>query len=186
MSNIEYNQIENDALAQLSPKERRVNDYIGYAWDGNVTEDKHWESLRDLLGKYKEKFDSRFEEYGITLSVQRLRGTHGEKNLETISEKIATADVLVFDITNKDATGFNSNVMLELGMAIALKKPVFIFVNNKLKEQIPSDLAGYLYTYYSDEKELTFKDRLEDFRGFVNKYIALLNNSANQRIERMS
>ena len=185
MNNIEYNQIENDALEQLSPKERRVNVYVGYAWNGVVSEDEHWESLRDLFSKYKEKFDGRFKEYGITLSVQRLRGTHGEKNFETISEKIASADVLVFDITNKDATGLNPNVMLELGMAIALKKPLFIFVNDKLKEKIPSDLAGYLFTFYSDEENKKLKDRLEDFRGFVNKYIALLNNSANQRIERM-
>ena len=183
----DYSEIEREALSQLSPKEKRVNVFIGYAWEGELAErDENWNFLKELFNKYKKNFDSRFKDYEITLSVQRLRGTHTENNFESISAKIAEADILAFDINNKEATGCNFNVLLELGMAIALKKKPFIFVNENIKSKIPSDLNGYFFTYYSDNGKKDAIHRLKDFRGFINKYVALMNDSARQKIERIA
>ncbi|MDT5272816.1 MAG: hypothetical protein QOH49_5002 [Acidobacteriota bacterium] len=61
---------------------------------------------------------------------------------ENIFSEIAKADLIIADITD-----VNPNVMYELGIAHALKKPVLHIVE-KGAERIPFDLAGSLYYVY--------------------------------------
>ena len=60
-----------------------------------------------------------------------------------ISDAIHTADLVVVDLSHQ-----NSNVMYELGIAHALRKPTIILASRDSGSTIPSDLAGFSYLLY--------------------------------------
>ena len=187
---------EQDALKSLSIDKKIVRVFIGYSWDGKANEDEHWKNfLQPVFNRYKDKFEERFAEYGMKLSVQRLRGTHAGRVFDDILGKIASADILVFDIADRESGEnskskskstpkaiFNPNVMMELGIALALKKDVFLMVRDDAFASVPSDLKGFLYTVYKKEDSNLATSRISDFRGFVAKYVWLLNKAANNKI----
>ena len=60
-----------------------------------------------------------------------------------ISDAIHSADMIVVDLSNE-----NPNIMYELGIAHALRKPTIILASRDSGSRIPSDLAGYTYLLY--------------------------------------
>jgi hypothetical protein len=101
-------------------------------------------------------------QFGIFYS--RLRATSGSFVLESIRHRMSNAYAVIFDIT-----GFNKNVMLELGMALELQQhvpnPAKVFLISCAEKfdtsLLPSDLHGYfLSCYHIEEKNnaVTFKD----------------------------
>lgn len=102
---------------------------------------------------FKEKNPSMPE---VKLFYSRLRATSGTFVLNSIRDRMKNAYAVIFDIT-----GFNPNVILELGIALELQqqieKPAKVFLiscsdhyNEKL---LPSDIRGYfLTTYQINEK----------------------------------
>lgn len=73
----------------------------------------------------------------------------------SIRRAIERADYIVADITEQDP-----NVMYEIGLAHAWRKPVFLFARNDA-DSIPSDIAGNaVYVYeQGDEGKLANKAR---------------------------
>ena len=63
-----------------------------------------------------------------------------------ISDAIYTADLVVVDLTYQ-----NLNVMYELGIAHALRKPTIILASRDSGSTIPSDLAGFSYLLYDPD-----------------------------------
>lgn len=81
--------------------------------------------------------------------VTRLRATVGRNILDSIRTRIESADILVFDLTpRKGEKQPNSNVLLELGIAMARPMPVPVYAivddQTKRKKIIPSDLQGLI------------------------------------------
>jgi len=87
----------------------------------------------------------------LNITYSRLRSTSGTFVFNSIRQRISTADVVIFDITQ-----FNPNVMIELGMALEMQlaqesvAKVFLILEAKSFEPtlLPSDLAGYFLTNY--------------------------------------
>lgn len=86
--------------------------------------------------------------------ISRLRAGHGNVVAESIFKCLEHTDILVADLTDQ-----NPNVMLELGYAFALKRAgaiqhIFLFCEKNhapgamQKVTPPSDLAGFMVTYY--------------------------------------
>ena len=79
--------------------------------------------------------------------------------LSTLRDRIERADVLVMDLA-----GHNANVLLEVGMAVAMKKGesgALIILKPK-NEALPSNLQGLVYCSY----DKALRKGLEDQTGF--------------------
>jgi predicted nucleotide-binding protein len=79
--------------------------------------------------------------------------------LATLRDRIERADALVMDLA-----GHNSNVLLEVGMAVAMRKGesgALIILKPK-SEALPSNLQGLVYCNY----DKSLRQGLEDQSGF--------------------
>jgi hypothetical protein len=169
---------------------RYISICVGYPWtkDENlnpvpIRNDPRWRSIRDLTKKAADaakkiadktiqapmKFDAR---------ITRLRGAHGQILLQNLINRIHAADIVVMDIGSTDGDGFNSNVLIELGVALAFdsiaNKPAFILKPEGHKH--PTDLAGFLFTEYrspSGSGEIKLVDELGFHAALRSKILSL-------------
>jgi Predicted nucleotide-binding protein containing TIR-like domain len=84
-------------------------------------------------------------EHKLDVRLYRLRGRQGMHLLSTLRDRIERADALVMDLA-----GHNANVLLEVGMAVAMKKSesgALIILKPK-HEPLPSNLQGLVYCSY--------------------------------------
>ena len=190
-----------------------INVYVGYGWDShrnsdidkkleckNALEDKYWKFWRSHLVSFAKKIETHFkkQKLDIAICVKRLRATHSQFVFQSIKEKIEDADVLIFDISgNLDyGLGFNSNVLLELGVALGINKEPFVICNNKLKSEnlkkikpqeiacprFPSDLNGFTVSYYTaDESKGQWSAKFEEFQAFFTKLRGSIINAINRK-----
>jgi hypothetical protein len=128
-----------------------------------IRQDKRWAFLRELVTRVIDECKRRGEtspgKYKLDIRLYRLRGRQGMHLLATLRERIQRADALVVDLA-----GRNSNVLLEVGMAVAMNKGesgALIILKPK-NEALPSNLQGIVYCNY--DKSLT--KGLEDKAGF--------------------
>ncbi len=155
-------------------------DYIkifgAYSWtvntEGQGDKDKNKISIRainEIVKRVQKRLESYYKNHPNTqcpkLFYSRLRATSGSLVFTSIRERMTSAYAIIFDIT-----GFNPNVMLELGIALELQQhldnPAKVFLIAYSKEfsenLLPSDIRGYFLTtyYYVDEKknEITLGD----------------------------
>lgn len=177
---------------------------VGYGWQKmadnegesetySVYRDVLWQSLRDKLECYGANFRAAT---GVDVCVSRLRAAHGKLVWQSILEGIAGADILVFDVGSmvEDSivadgtsvedilTTLNHNVLVEIGVAVGMKKPVMLLCPEKLFSAIPSDLKGYLWSLYSgkfvQKERLQFDRKMLDGPGFRGGFTAILHDVA--------
>ena len=177
---------------------------VGYGWQKmadnegesetySVYRDVLWQSLRDKLECYGANFKTAT---GVDVCVSRLRAAHGKLVWQSILEGIAGADILVFDVGSmvEDSivadgtsvedilTTLNHNVLVEIGVAVGMKKPVMLLCPEKLFSAIPSDLKGYLWSLYSgkfvQKERLQFDRKMLDGPGFRGGFTAILHDVA--------
>jgi len=89
-----------------------------------------------------------FEGTGLEAYYANSEVRSGMTILERIKERIFSAQFGIYDITTK-----RPNVFVELGLAMAAKKPFHIICRKRTK--IPADLAGLDRIEYGTYKELT-------------------------------
>lgn len=178
---------ESEMDSQVSKKEAKTNGY-------DVLHDQFWKSIRS---KFKPKCDSIEKSLKTKISLKRLRASHGKIIWKSILDKIRAADVLIFDIVQppegkdmpkdwkniKDVlTTFNSNVLVEVGVALGLDKRVVLMCPKHLFEQVPSDLKGYLWTIYTGEiSKNSFKREFCDERGLQNAFMGMLREAIREK-----
>lgn len=165
--------------------------FVSYPWpkegegERKGRRDTRWTELRSLLEAVKKEVETRASRRKpghrkLDIRINRLRGLHGQNLLSILNERIDRCDVLIADIGNSDCSYFNPNVLLELGMAIGLKKlesrGVYVFKPKNLPS--PSDISGVITTDYT-LKAGTLK--LEDKRGFTAALRTRLLELAEQR-----
>ncbi len=139
-----------------------VQIFVSYPWPrGNdacnsVRTDARWIGLRNLIRTVAEDVKRRAEKRSppdriLDIRINRLRGLHGQHLLDTLRTRISRGDVLIMDIGNRNCTGYNSNVLIELGIALGLGKldSAAVFVLKPKARKLPSDLAGFLVTDYT-------------------------------------
>lgn len=170
----------------------QVKVFVAYAWQKGVEDckcDVYWKSIRDYFKGTNESLGA----HGITVSFRRLRASHGRFIWSDILSKMKSADVLIFDIAKAPADAshqrveFNSNVLLELGATLALpeKKQVLVLCPSELKSQLPSDLSGFLYSFYTEEwlgaEDKGVKRKFEDKWGILPQYRAMLMDAVEEK-----
>jgi predicted nucleotide-binding protein len=80
---------------------------------------------------------------GVEVVTPSHGGSKGATWLEDIRAAIKRVDFVVADVTDS-----NPNVLIEVGIAYAVDKPVILLVNSRTQTRLPSDLAGYIYLAY--------------------------------------
>ena len=99
------------------------------------------------------------------LVYKRLGASAGRLVFDGVYNKILSADILIFDISEG-----NPNVFIELGIALALQREngktrIFLIGRkskdiSRIEKLLPSDLQGAFVSEYVLQKEkITFKDR---------------------------
>lgn len=128
-----------------------------------VRQDKRWEFLRTLVKKVMDECQSRARispgKRKLDIRLHRLRGRQGMNLLSTLRDRIERADVLVMDLG-----GHNSNVLIEVGMAVAMHKGESggLIILKPKDEAWPSNLQGIVYCNY----DKSLRQGLEDQAGF--------------------
>lgn len=126
-------------------------------------QDKRWAFLRALVKMVMDECHARVGastgEYKLDLRLHRLRGRQGMNLLSTLRDRIERADVLVMDLA-----GHNSNVLIEVGMAVAMNKGESggLIILKPKDETWPSNLQGIVYCNY----DKSLRRGLEDQAGF--------------------
>jgi hypothetical protein len=149
-----------DEAAMTSATKAKISVLFGYPWDSKnrPANDVKYNFLHGIIKKGTAGMEKMIGEGGerVTVTNSRLRGKHGAPILDDIRSRIHAADVLIFDLDE-----CNPNVLLELGVALA--NPLegkFVFILMKERQRIPSDLSGYLISYYKVTHEYTLVDPL--------------------------
>jgi hypothetical protein len=128
-----------------------------------IRQDKRWAFLRGVVKKVIDECEARARispgGHKLDIRLYRLRGRQGMHLLSTLRDRIERADALVMDLA-----GHNANVLLEVGMAVAMKKAesgALIILKPK-NEVLPSNLQGLVYCNY----DKSLRKGLEDKAGF--------------------
>lgn len=79
--------------------------------------------------------------------------------------------VVIIDNLSPYTTGFNPNVFLEIGYLLALKKNIFILIQNSLAQTLPTDIKPFIYTSFDSQDIETILLR--------NKIIRWIDNTIN-------
>jgi len=128
-----------------------------------VRQDKRWSFLRALVKKVIDECEARVRtslgEHKLAVHLHRLRGRQGMNLLSTLRERIAGADALVMDLA-----GHNPNVLIEVGMAVAMHKGESgsLIILKPKNEAWPSNLQGIVYCNY----DKSLRRGLDDEAGF--------------------
>src|SRR5215831_11662969 len=157
--------MENDQAVAEKP----IEIYVSCPWTkrGKSTvpmrQDKRWVFLRGLVKSVMDECHSRVPsspgEYKLDIRLHRLRGRQGMNLLSTLRDRIERADALVMDLA-----GHNSNVLIEVGMAVAMHKGesgALIILKPK-DDPWPSNLQGIVYCNY----DKSLRRGLQDQAGF--------------------
>lgn len=147
-----------------------VKVFVGYGWQKfeehekakktgrEVLSDAFWNSLREKFESFYTKGKADGGADTRRVEINRLRASIGQYILQSIARKIERADILIFDIADvrnvvaakgrKKDRSFNANVLLEVGIAMGLKKENIILMCPE-HIHLPSDLAGILVAKYT-------------------------------------
>ena len=126
---------------------------VGYGWSehhGTGGLNDHWRFLRNEVQKAAAELEKRGDKRRgaknpLRISINRLRGRHGNTLIGGLLQKIDRSDILFFDISGK-----NPNVHFELGYALAQKGAGSgrVYVFSEEGEKACSDLTGYMLSQY--------------------------------------
>ena len=136
--------------------------FVSYEWGKDdqknvkVRSDFRWQSLRATLQLVADEVMKRAKGYEagdkvLDIRINRLRGRHGQFIMGSLQQRIERGDILIMDIGRNDAAGLNSNVLIELGIALGLNKMASegLFILKPKDVILPSDLQGILITDYT-------------------------------------
>ncbi len=145
--------------SETADANRPITIRVGYGWpkrDGKSKPEDHvWAFIRERIKVVSDSLSKTQVKRGgrtFTCHINRLRAMHGGSVLDVLLQRIREADILVFDIT-----GRNPNVLVEIGMALAMNGcsgRVFVFQevddegNPAEGAKHPTDLNGYFFTRY--------------------------------------
>lgn len=104
-------------------------------------------AINRAVEQINEEAKYRYNGKTIQVEYEIIDLASGKDVLSSISEKIATSDITLFELSDK-----NPNVLFELGYAFAMKKKIILLINERLDiSEIPSDLRGYSVKKYSEK-----------------------------------
>jgi len=123
----------------------RVTVVLGYQFASDFYDsDALQENIRDMFQNAVEKFNSRPAAIPLTLDFRPLAAGYGEHLFNEIARDIIAADIAVFDTSD-----LNSNVMIELGVALTWGVRV-LPIKRHDRPKPPSDISGHTWADYDD------------------------------------
>jgi hypothetical protein len=109
---------------------------------------KHFERPK-LMGMLRRDFQAALKDYNrepghdpVRLTLRSLRAGYGEHLFNEIARDVISADIAVFETSDK-----NSNVMIEMGVALTWDKRV-LPIKKKGRPKPPSDISGQTWADY--------------------------------------
>ena len=179
------NQIEENSANRNEIDPMPIRIVVSYEWEKQYFEEdgrsevrplrqhRRWAAIKDLLQGAIDNAKSRSDKIpGKTqfqVEIVRLRGRHGMALLPNLMNRISVADIIVVDLgTENEKLGINTNVILELGMALQAGKSNdgSLFVLKPHSFSWPSDLQGFLCSEYQLSKSPQYKFKMNDRTGF--------------------
>lgn len=156
----------------ISTNKNRCNVVLSYEWSKNDAGMSN--TAYKAFKKLSQNINNRLGVNKNLVNYRRLRGSAGSFLFPSIFKMIRNADIIIVDITNN-----NQNVLLELGIAIAIQQEVksdleiyLIREVKKRRNKIPSNLVGYFITDYSmKKKKVTFNDTNSLMMSISNRLI---------------
>jgi hypothetical protein len=135
--------------------------------------------IKHLIGQIENRIKKQFKNELPKIRYNRLRATAGSFLLDGIKKRIQDSNVIIFDIT-----GFNPNVMFELGLSIQAANynentaKVYIICQGKNYNQakVPSDLYGYFVSFYEVKNN---KVEMHDSNSLVMRLVSDIADYAN-------
>lgn len=129
---------------------------------------------------YEDIFEDLFEEWDIRHGSEVTLKNRDESEIEKFINRnkhlynifvsaIGKSDFFIADVTNS-----NSNVMLELGIAIQLNKNILIVTSEELKS-LPFDISGFRVSKYKNRNDL---------REIIRKELKLFEKIRSQNFEK--
>ncbi len=140
-----------------------ININLGYQWDGDGLKANAYKAFVQICDSVINQItrSKKINNKNFLITRRRLRGSSGGLMFERIYKMILNSNILIFDTTKR-----NPNVMLELGMAMAIQKEknpelnIFLIAEDNADRNSISDLSGYFISKYNVSKsgKITFKD----------------------------
>lgn len=164
-----------------------VNIYTGYAWQKDVSakDDVFWQLIRKCVQK---ETKIRIEGRPVKLCRNRMRATHAETIQNGLKRCFDNADILMFDLAKTPTksgavSSFNSNVLIEIGIALGRGVIPFLLCPSKLFKKIPSDLQGFFITLYDFGKDSggNRTRKIKDSQGFSAKIREQIKQAARRK-----
>ncbi len=141
--------------------------YFGYQWDKGYSNSTVPENLpaQVVFKKTEEDVALGKKEDSEQNWMQRLRTSTGASLCHILFERLSVCDITVLDIAQ-----INSNVWMEVGTTLAVKRTmnehlkIFLLKENpelKFKQPMSSEFYGYFLSYYefSKHNDTLFKNR---------------------------
>ena len=205
--NDNYETIRKKGMTTIANNRKCIVVRVGYGWqkfDGEncthggreVLYDTFWRTLKKMFQHSCDGFQNSKNSNGISVSLRRLRASHGHFVWASVEQRIAESDILIFDVADApkgDISGksgdlaqfikqFNANVLLEIGYAIGCKKRILLMCPKHLFTKVPTDLRGFLWTLYTghiNDGQLTRE--LVDSFGTINAFRGMLREIASTK-----
>ncbi len=173
-----------------------------------VLADVFWKTIENSFITKHSGFEKHNQAH---VEFSRLRASHGKIIWTSVLERIKNSDILIFDVamspdasvlSEKELSGkalqeiivnmrnqgnlLNANVLIEIGVAIALEKRIMLLCPEVWRDYLPSDLKGYMWTFYNwgdNGKEI--KRIFVDQYGMQNGYIGMLRDALKDKREKL-
>jgi hypothetical protein len=183
-----------DCSPQTKP--HKITTRIAYPWHkglSDVTEDPRYAFLMNLALTAGGRNFASLIDNKLASRPARLRGKHGSELRNDIFAQIEGTDILLADFTDR-----NPNVLLEIGYALGCRSlrrsnypKIFLFYEvpytfgKAERPQCPSDLSGFLITYYRNIaaplSAIPTYALVSDRRGFVAAFNGALRDLAKNK-----
>ena len=140
---------------------KRIDVFFSYAWKNAKSKTSLTTNAYKAFKKIRDNVKKPFKVENININLRRLRASAGGFIFDNIYKMIREADILIFDVSS-----FNSNVYIELGIALSIQREInpdlkVFLIREKKKGQrrLPSNLDGFFYSEYEmNGSQVTFKD----------------------------
>ncbi len=123
-------------------------------------------AIKKVVDQVKKRFNGNVHKNGLEYKIDfnRLRGSAGKSILDSIINRIESANVIIIDISEN-----NRNVFLELGIALHVirnKSNSYLYLikkkvdNKDIVTELPGDIQGFFVSEYIVESgKVIFKDK---------------------------
>jgi len=154
-----------EIVAQAKSRTGELRVVLGHPFKSNhFNAEQLKRNAEDMFRKAIEDYCKKPGSIPVRLDFRALSAGYGEHLFNEIAREVISADIAVFDTSD-----LNSNVMIEMGVALTWGVRVLPIKREGCPEP-PSDISGQTYADYRDSaKEFTDKDHHEKMLAMIDR-----------------